>query len=136
MHLNLEKCAFGVRRGKFLKFLRFLLTNRGIKANLEKCRAILEMRSPSTLKEVQQLTGCIAALSRFLARSFEKAHPFFYLLKKQVDFKWMKECERAFQDLKKFLVEPLVLSKSKDGEPFYIYKLVIEKTISSVLVKE
>ena len=49
MHLNREKCAFGVRGGKFLCFL---LTSRGIKANLEKCRAILEMRSPSTLKEV------------------------------------------------------------------------------------
>ena len=54
MRLNMQKCAFG-----FLgeKFLDFLLTNRGIEANPEKCRAILKMRSLSTLKEVQQLTG-------------------------------------------------------------------------------
>ena len=48
----------------------------------------------------------------------------------------MEECERAFQDLKKFLVEPPVLSKPRDGEPLYIYLSVTEKTISSVLVRE
>ena len=82
------------------------------------------------------MIGRIAALSKFLARPAERAHPFFCLLKKQVDFKWMEEYERAFQDLKKFLVEPSVLSKPKDGEPLYIYLSVIEKAISSVLVKE
>ena len=66
----------------------------------------------------------------------ERAHRFFYLLKKQADFKWKEEYERAFQDLKKFLAEPLVLSKLRDGEPLYIYLSVIEKVISLVLVRE
>ena len=38
--------------------------------------------------------------------------------------------------MKKFLVEPSMLSQSRDGEPFYIYLLVTEKAIDSVLVKE
>ncbi|XP_016199548.1 uncharacterized protein LOC107640548 [Arachis ipaensis] len=50
MRLNLEKCAFGVQEGKFLGFM---LTNRGIEANPEKCRAILDMASLQTIKEVQ-----------------------------------------------------------------------------------
>ena len=74
MRLNPKQFAFGIRRGKFL---RFLLTIQGMEANLEKCRAILEMRSLSTLKELQQLIGCIIALSRFLARLAKRAHPFF-----------------------------------------------------------
>ena len=41
--------------------------------------------------------------------------------------------ERAFQDLNKFLVEPLVLSKPKDEKPLYIYLSVTEKAISSIL---
>ena len=57
-------------------------------------------------------------------------------MKKQVDFKWMEECERAFQDLKKFFVEPSVLSKLRDGKPPYIYLSVIEKVLGSVLVRE
>ncbi|XP_025637320.1 uncharacterized protein [Arachis hypogaea] len=63
MRLNPEKCAFGVQGGKFLGFM---LTSRGIEANPEKCEAILKMSSPKTIKEVQQLAGRVAALSRFL----------------------------------------------------------------------
>ena len=52
--LNPEKCIFGVEAGKFLGFL---LTERGIEANPEKCVAIIAMRSSTSVKEVQQLIG-------------------------------------------------------------------------------
>ena len=67
MRLNLQKCAFEVEVGKFLSFV---LTHRGIKANLSKCKAILKMKSSSSIKEVQCLTGQIASLSQFLAAAF------------------------------------------------------------------
>jgi len=63
LKLNLEKCVFGLEANKFLGFL---LIERGIEANPEKCAAILAMRSPISVKEVQQLTGRMAALSRFV----------------------------------------------------------------------
>jgi len=74
LKLNLEKCIFGVEAGKFLDFL---LTERGIEANPAKCAAILAMRSPTTVKEVQQLTGRMADLSRFVSVSGEKGHLYF-----------------------------------------------------------
>jgi len=74
LKLNLEKRMFGVEAGKFLGFL---LTERGIKANLEKCAAIIAMRSPISVKEVQQLTGRMAALSRFVSVGGDKGHPYF-----------------------------------------------------------
>jgi len=61
--LNPEKCVFGVRGGKFLGFM---LTNRGIEANPDKCEAIMKMRSPANLKEVQRLVGKLNSLARFL----------------------------------------------------------------------
>ncbi|XP_072080885.1 uncharacterized protein [Arachis hypogaea] len=61
MRLNPEKCAFGVQGGKFFGFM---LTSRGIEANPEKYEAVLKMNSPKTIKEVQQLAGRVAALSR------------------------------------------------------------------------
>lgn len=70
MHLNPTKFSFGVQAGEFLGLM---LTNRGIEANPDKCRAILEMQSPSYPKEVQQLTGRLAALSCFLSCAGEKA---------------------------------------------------------------
>lgn len=60
MKINLEKCAFEACSGKFLGFM---VSHRGIEANLEKIRAIVEMRSPRTIKEVQSLTGKLAALN-------------------------------------------------------------------------
>ena len=57
LKLNPEKFVFGVEGGKFLGFL---LTERGIEANPEKCATIIAMRSPTSMKEVQQLTGRMA----------------------------------------------------------------------------
>ena len=45
------------------KFIQFLLTERRIEVNSEKCVAIIGMRSPVNVKEVQQLTRCMVALS-------------------------------------------------------------------------
>jgi len=65
MRLNLEKCAFNVERGKFLGLM---LTHLEIEANPDNCRAIIEMRSPQNVKEVQlqQLIGCLTTISRFV----------------------------------------------------------------------
>ena len=60
----------------------------------------------------------------FLAKSAKKSTPF------------LPPFERALQNLKKYLVEPQVLSKPRDGEPLYVYLLVIKKAISSVQVRE
>ena len=66
MKLNPTKCAFGVSVGKFLGFI---VNNRGIEANPNKIKVVLDMSLPSNIKEVQRLTGRIAALSRFVSGS-------------------------------------------------------------------
>lgn len=96
--LNPAKCAFGVASRKFLGFM---VSQRGIEANPEKIKAILEMQSPRSVKEVQRLTGCVAALSRFVAIFIDKCQPFFKILKKA--FQWTEEAEEAFQQLKAYL---------------------------------
>lgn len=91
MKLNPTKCAFGVSSEKFLSFM---VSQRGIEANLEKVKAILKMSSPKTVKEVQLLTGKIVTLNRFISRAIDKCHPFFKTLKQAIV--WMDECEAAF----------------------------------------
>ena len=49
LRFNPEKCTFGIRAGKFLKFC---LTERRIEANPNKCRAVTEMRPLASKKEV------------------------------------------------------------------------------------
>jgi hypothetical protein len=77
--LNPEKCVFGVPAGKLL---RFIVRHRGIEANPEKIEAIMRMEAPRSQKKVQRLTGCMAALSRFISRLCEKSMSFYKLLKK------------------------------------------------------
>ena len=78
MKLNPTKCAFGVTSGKFLGFM---VSGRRIEANPEKIHAIQEMAAPKSIKEFQHLTGRVAALNRFVARSAERCLPFFQTLK-------------------------------------------------------
>ena len=86
--LNPGKCAFGVTAGKFL---RFMVSQRGIEANPDKIRAIIEMAPPKNVKEVQSLNGKIAVLNRFVSRATNKCLPFFCTLKKS--FELMAKCQ-------------------------------------------
>jgi len=91
------KCVFGVDRNKFL---RFMLTQRSIEANPKKCNAIIEMRSPTNVKEVQCLIGHLSAISRFLPKLAEQTQPIIQLLRKSAKFTWNDDCEQIFQKLK------------------------------------
>ena len=129
--LNLSKCAFGVASGKFLGFM---VSQRGKEANLEKVKVILNMTSPKTIKEVQKLTGRIAALNRFVPKATEKCLPFFKTLKQA--FTWTDECEVAFQELKRYLSNPPLLSPSQEGENLYLYLAVSATAVSAALIRE
>jgi len=133
LKLILEKCVFGVEAGKFLDFL---LTERGIEANPDKCATIINMRDPTNVKEVQQLTGRMAALSRFLSASGDKGYPYFQCLKKNNRFTWTNECEMAFITLKEYLTSPPVLGKPIPQVPIRLYFLVTDRAISSVILQD
>jgi hypothetical protein len=64
------------------------------------------MKQPTCVKDIQKLTGCIAALSRFISRLEEKGLTFFKLLKASEHFEWTKEADEAFAKLKQFLTSP------------------------------
>lgn len=131
MKLNLEKYTFGMKGGKFLKYM---VTERGISANPEKIKAILDLPPPRRVNEVQKLLGRIMALSRFISRSAEKNLPFFKILMKGDKLEWTKECEQALENLKSYLLSPPLLSKPVEGEPLYIYLAATAEAMSSILV--
>jgi hypothetical protein len=73
------------------------------------------MEASATIKDVQKLTGCMAALNRFISRLGERGLPFFKLLKCQDKFQWTKEAERALQDLKHHLQSSSILTTPLPG---------------------
>ena len=100
LRLNVSKCVFGVSLGKFL---RYLITCRGIEVNIDQISAIQRLNPQKNPKEVQKLMGMIVALNRFVSKSANECHPFFQLLRKWKNFRWMEECDNAFQILKLYL---------------------------------
>ncbi|KAL0399752.1 UNVERIFIED_CONTAM: hypothetical protein Sradi_2318500 [Sesamum radiatum] len=109
---------------------------RGIEANLEKIEAIIKMQSPNTVKEVQKLAGMIAALNRFISRSSDKGLLFFKVLITIERFSWTEQCQAAFEDLKKYLASPPLLTKPKPDETLFLYLAVSKGAVSAVLVRE
>ena len=59
-----------------------MVSHRGIEVNPNKIQAILDMEPPRNIKEVQSLTGRVAALNRFVLKATDKCLPFFKILKK------------------------------------------------------
>ena len=102
MKINPAKCTFGVCSGKFLGYM---VCARGIEANPEKIKAVLEMEAPKTIRDIQKLTGRLAAFRRFISRSAEKALPFFEVLKGAKNFEWGPNCIKAFEEIKEYLVK-------------------------------
>ena len=131
MKLNPAKCAFGVSAEKFLGFI---VNHRGIEANPDKIKVVLDMPSPSGIKEVQRLIGRIAALSQFVSRASDKCQPFFQVLKKT--FQWDTKCAEAFLALKTYLSSPPILVRPVEGELLTLYLVVLNFSTSAVLVRD
>lgn len=79
MRLNPAKCSFIFQARKLSGFV---LTKRDVEANPDKCLEIISMRSPTNGKEVLQLIGWLASLSRFFSCAGGKTFLFFDALNK------------------------------------------------------
>ena len=131
MKLNPAKCAFGVSAEKFLGFI---VNNRGIEANPNKIKVVLDMSSPSNIKEVQRLIGRIAVLSCFMSRASDKCLPFFQVLKKA--FQWDAHCKEEFVALKTYLSSLPILVSPSEGELLSLYLTVSDFSTSVVLIRD
>ncbi|RDY05633.1 hypothetical protein CR513_10508, partial [Mucuna pruriens] len=121
LRLNPEKCSFEVHAGKFLGFM---LTKRGIEVNLEKCQAVIGMRSPQSIKKVQQLMG---------KRPKQPCPSLEHSRREETLFGRLNAKKLFAIDM---LATPLVLTHSDLGTPLYLYISVSDVEISVMLIQE
>ena len=133
LRLNATKCLFGVSSGKFLGHM---ISYNGVEANLDQISALMNLQPPKDAKQVQRLTGMIAALGRFISRSADRCRPFFQLLGKKRKFLWDQDCSAAFEGIKAYLSSPPCLSIPCSGKPLFLYLVVSEHAVSAVLIRE
>jgi ribonuclease HI len=133
LKLNPEKCVFGVKKGKFLGCL---VSTKGIEANRSKIKAILRMEPPSTKKEAQRLAGRLDSLNRFISRSAERNLSFFVILKSAEVFQWGPAQQKAFEELKQYLIDLTTLTPPASGAPLLLYVAASHSEVSVALVQE
>jgi hypothetical protein len=135
--LNPKKYSFGVPTGQLLATSSPREVSRATRRRSKpKIQAIINMQPPKTLRHVQQLTGHLAALSRFISKLGEKALPFYHLLRKTDKFTWTEEAQAAFEDLKRRLSTSPVLVTPCEKEPMLLYIAATNQVVSSALVVE
>jgi hypothetical protein len=94
LRLNPEKCVFGIHKGKVLGCL---VSTKGIEVNPDKIKALIEMQDPISVKDVQKLSGRVAALNRFIPRAAKISLPFFQVLRSSKNVQWSETQKQAFQ---------------------------------------
>jgi hypothetical protein len=131
--LNPEKCVFGVKKGKFLGCL---VSMKWIEANPSKIEAILRMEPPSTKKGAQRLTDRLAYLNQFISRSAKRNLPLFEVLKSAEVFQWGPTQQKAFEELKQYLIDLTTLTPPVLGTPLLLYVAASHSAVSAALVQE
>jgi hypothetical protein len=129
--LKPNKSVFGVPSGKLLGFI---INHHGIEANPEKISAITKMKAPTCIKDIQKLTGCMAAFNRFISKLGERGLPFFKLLKHQEKFVWTPEADQALDQLKDFLSKPPIFTAPHKNDQLLLYLTATTHVVSTAIV--
>jgi hypothetical protein len=133
LKLNPEKCVFGIHKGKVLGCL---VSTKGIEANPDKIKALIEMQDPVSVKDVQKLTGRVAAINRFIPRAAERSLLFFQVLRSTKNFQWSETQKQAFQELKDYLSNMTKLCPPEPKSPLLLYVSASNSAVSAVIVQE
>ena len=130
LRLNPKKCVFGVASGKLLGHI---VSQKEIKVDPNKVKAIKKMSTPRIEKEVRGFIGWLQYISRFIAKLTTICEPIFKLLRKNQPMIWNDKCQRAFETIKSYLMKPPVLQPPKPGKPLILYLAIEKDVIGSML---
>ena len=133
LHLNPNKCTFNVRSGKLLGFI---ISEKGIEVDPAMVKAIQEMPKPKTEMQVRGLLGRLNYISRLISHMTSTCAPIFKLLRKNQSCDWTEDFQKAFDSIKEYLLEPLILSFPVEGRPLIMYLAVLEESMGVFLVSK
>nr|CAN76420.1 hypothetical protein VITISV_005041 [Vitis vinifera] len=132
LRLNPKKYTFGVTFGKLLGYM---VNERGIEADPDKTRAILDMPAPRTEREIRDFLGRLQYISRVITRLTYICESIFRLLRKSQPTVWDDRCQRAFERIREYLLSPPVLVPLTPGYPLLIYLSVSDVALGYMLAQ-
>ena len=132
LKLKLEKCCFFK---KHIQYLGHLIWAEGIQPLPEKLESIPKMPAPKNPKEVKQFLGLVGYYRKFIPRFADISRVLTHLTKKDVEFKWMPECENCFQILKEFLQQAPILKYPDPQANYTLYTDASKYAYAGVLTQ-
>jgi hypothetical protein len=112
------------------------MSHRGIEANPTKIQAIINITPPQSTRDVQRLTGRLAALNIFISKSAERILPFLKTLCGAKDFAWGPEQVAAFESLKQHMSDLATLASPDPSLPLLLYIAASPCAVSAALIQE
>ena len=130
---NKKKCHF---RKTEVKYLGHILSQEGMKLDKDRIKSIIEMKEPTTLKELLRFLGTINYVSRFIPNVSELTSPLRELNKKDVPFIWSQRQQKAYDRLKRVLCEPPVLAYFDINKPIILSVDASKDGLGAVILQE
>ena len=130
---KLSKCDFWLKE---VTFLGHIVSVEGIRVDPAKIEAIVNWKPPQNVTEVRSFLGLARYYRRFVKGFSVIASTLTKLLWKGVKFEWDDKCQSIFVQLKKILVEALVLTQSTPGGEYALYSDASKIGLGCVLVQD
>jgi hypothetical protein len=134
LYAKLEKCEFGVTE---VDFLGHRITQKGLKMDDHKVKAILDWEPPKSVPALRSFLGLASYYRKFIKNFAKIAAPLTNLLKKSaVTYEWEETCDKAFETLKGILVKASVLKLPDFDKDFEIHSDTSDFAIGGVIVQD
>ncbi|WKA03574.1 hypothetical protein VitviT2T_021675 [Vitis vinifera] len=112
-----------------------MVSERGIEADPDKIRVILDMLAPRTEREIRGFLGRLQYISKFIARLTDICEPIFRILRKSQPTVWNDQCQLAFERIREYLLSPLVLAPPTPGRLLLLYLLILDVAFGCMLAQ-
>jgi hypothetical protein len=119
-----------------VSFLGHVISPEGIVVNPSKVRDVLDWKPPKSVHQVRSFLGLVSYYRMFILNFSKISKPITKLLKKDTKYVWSKDCDEAFQILKKLLTTSPVLAQPNIAKPFDVYCNASGTSLECVLMQE
>ena len=133
LKLKKSKCSFFKKE---LYYLGHLLTTNGVKPQIEKVKAIHEMKPPTNAKGVRDFLGLVGYYRKFINRFADAVRPLTKLTRKNSKFIWTEECQTGFEYLRTYLTEPPILKYPDPQKRYIVFTDASDQAAATVLTQE
>jgi hypothetical protein len=119
-----------------VSFLGHVISPDRIAVDPSKVRDVLDWKPPTSVTQVHNFLGLVGYYRRFIPNFSKISKPITELLKKGNKYMWSKDCDEAFNTLKKLLTTSLVLAQPNIAKPFDVYCDASGTGLGCVLMQE